>query len=152
MCIYLYIYTQLLREEEIGLSITDHKISTSFELGGVLFLQLVFCFGLVSFQVFCFMDLSSHFIHSSACWTLDPGLGFAVSTQICKKLTQKMLNTNRGPFVVHSRDTQENMFSPLRHCNPGYTLFPTASEFNHGDLILTSWKCIWWAFFPLYVS
>lgn len=58
------------------------------------------------------------FRHPSACWTLDPRPGFAVSTQICRKLTQKMLNTNRGQFIGHSKDTQENMFSTLRYCNP----------------------------------
>lgn len=97
MCVYIgvYICMQLHREEEIGLFITDYKISTSFELGGVLYLQLdfgvLFCF---VFQVFCVMELPSYFfIHPSACWTLGPELGFAVSTQICRKLIQKVLNT-----------------------------------------------------------
>lgn len=89
----------------------------------------------------------SHFFsHPSACWTLDHGSVFAVSTQTCRKLTQKILNTTRGHLQAIAKT--DNMFSSLRHCNPDLALLPTARKFNYRDMILTSWKHVWRAFPP----
>lgn len=105
------------------------------------------CFIIFFLQVFCIMYLSSHFFsHPSACWTLDHGSVFAVSTQTCRKLTQKILNTTRGHLQAIAKT--HNMFSPLRHCNPDLALLPTATKFNYEDMILTSWKHVWRAFPP----
>lgn len=121
-----------------------------------------FCFGLGVFffcsphppSVFCFFLWAVLFVWLCSFVSLPcffPSVLCYVLTFLPLPICLLDLGPCTGICCFHSSLQKASMFFSLRHCNPNYALFPTASKFNYGDLILTSWKYIWRTFFPLSV-
>lgn len=126
-------------------------------LGFIIFVLVWVCFFFCSPHppsVFCFFLWAVLFVWLCSFVSLPcffPSVLCYVLTFLPLPICLLDLGPCTGICCFHSSLQKASMFFSLRHCNPDYALFPTASKFNYGDLILTSWKYIWRTFFPLSV-